>query len=218
MRREGECDAAELRAAVVDEVEEARRELADELAEDERRAHAELDEARESALADARALADEARAFRDAVLGDLAERRHTALRQLEQLTAAREHLVVALGEARDAFAVTSEALDDIVDATDQMLIGAKSAADAAAQRAAGEPVPTVDALEDFLADLRSQSRPGPARGSGDGSDAEPEVATLFARIRADAGAFIEPTNRPPSVDGASTAGDLSSAGASERLS
>lgn len=217
LRREAESDVADLRGAVFEELEQARRDLADELAETERQIHAELDEAREAAELDARALADEARAFRDAVLGDLAERRHAAVRQIEQLTAAREHLVATLREAREAFDATSEAFDDIAAATDQMLVGAKAAADIAERRAADEPVPTVDVLEAFLADLRSKAVPG--RDSALAGGDEPEVVTtLFARIRADAGAFIEPTGASEPIERGRASSDLSSAGAPEHLS
>jgi DivIVA domain-containing protein len=152
------------------------------------------------AIEAARAVAIEARDFRKHVLTDLAARRHTALEQLEHLQAARDHLVEALTTARSS-------LDELADGAETMLDDAREAAEAARAAVVDGGPATVDELEAFLASRSDATATlaevvGAAEGSAESpdatrarptDDAEPEVVTsLFARIRADADAFLDP--------------------------
>lgn len=187
-------DAAEVRAAAEAAAEQLR-------ADAEATAAALVDDATERG----RAMVAEARAVRERMLRDLAERRRTARRQLEAALAGRDRIVEVLRAAGEEVAGTINSLDR---ADEDAAAAAEAAADAVdddldaelADLQLGadddelEPVPTPDIAAvveepidepEALADETDTDEPtGQAEEAGSGEDGA-TVHDLFARIRAE---------------------------------
>lgn len=113
----------------------------------------------------ARRLVDEAQNVRERVLRDLGRRRKQARAHLEQLLAAREHLLASYETIRAT-------IDQATRELDLMLPQAKAGADDARNRALTEPELTAEQLEAELAaardiDLPLVATPGPPRTGGE---------------------------------------------------
>lgn len=87
-----------------------------------------------------REMVREAQTVRERILRDLARKRQTGRTQIEQLRAARDRLLEALGTVQSSL---DAAVEDLVTAVPE----ARSAASRAGLRVSSEPVPTVDELE-----------------------------------------------------------------------
>jgi DivIVA domain-containing protein len=129
IRGEGEAAAAALRS-------EGQAELA--------RARAEGEAAVEAARQEGRAMVAEAQAVRERVLRDLAVRRKRARQQVEKLNAGRERLL-------EAYEVVRRTVGEATDELTTSLSDARLAADAAARRIDEEPEPTLEQLDEEVA-------------------------------------------------------------------
>lgn len=117
---EAEAAAAEIRAAAETERSEAREEAAElrrTAAEDVEALRADADTRAEEIIAAARQhgieMVEQARAVRERMLNDLAERRRLARRQIEAALAGRDRIVELLSEAHLSVAATIDGLSDI---------------------------------------------------------------------------------------------------------
>ena len=147
---------AEVRAAeLIREAQDEARRIVEAVAGEREKAFAEGAGRAEALLADAEArrtgieeqgqveaqrMVAEARAARSRVLDDLRRRRRVARAQVEQLNAARERLLAALAEVRNAIETTTAGLRDVMPEV-------KGAADAAARRVMAEDDATIEQLE-----------------------------------------------------------------------
>jgi hypothetical protein len=153
------------------------------------------------------------------VLADLSARRHAAREHLEQLVSAREVLASALATTREAFERAHVAFDEIVEGTDGMLDEAREVSEAARAAVAAEEPASADELDAFLRARRdgapeaAEQATAPATATG-----EPEVVTsLFARIRADADAFIPAEVDPLAAFAPEAAPTAEAAGEAEEI-
>ena len=143
-----EAAAAELSAAEIKAM--GVRSAAEQAAADE------LDRARE----EGRSMVAEAKALRERMLADLAERRTVARRQIEGARGGRDRIVEVLRAAVTEVASTIDGLEDL-DAEIQR------AADAAASHVDGDIDAVVAALEQELGDANPASSSTPAAGPGE---------------------------------------------------
>jgi DivIVA domain-containing protein len=140
MRAEAEEFLANRTAEAQEEAARIRREATDEVEEMRATAAAAAEADRELA----QQLVDEAQAVRERVLRDLGRRRKQARAHLEQLLAAREHLLASYESIRST-------IDQATRELDFMLPQAKAGADDARNRALSEPELTAEQLEAELA-------------------------------------------------------------------
>jgi DivIVA domain-containing protein len=129
IRQEGEAAAAAIRAAGEAELAQAR---------------AEGEAALEAARQEGRGMVAEAQAVRERVLRDLAVRRKRARQQVEKLNAGRERLLAA-------YEVVRRTADEATDELSTALLDARLAADAAARRIDEEPEPSIEQLDEEVA-------------------------------------------------------------------
>lgn len=160
IRAEGEAEAEALR-------EQGRAALA------EARAEGEAD--REASRQEGRRMVAEAQAVRERVLRDLAVRRKRSRQQVEKLNAGRERLL-------EAYDVVRRTVDEATSELSTALVDARIAADAAARRVEEEPEPTLQQLDEEvanaglvdlpIADLQEGilEEPGPSAPSEAGAD------------------------------------------------
>lgn len=194
--REAQEEALRLRASVDGERDRAYAEGAARAEE----VYAEAEEARASILAEARAeaarLIAEAEAARERVLQDLARRRKDMRAQVEQLHAAREALLTALG---DVSRRADEARGRLVVALPE----AKVAADRALRRVQAEPEISVVGLESEIQAFRlaglplvgDQAEPEPDAVEEPAADVEPEGVDEPEGVEAPEG-IDEPEGEP----------------------
>ena len=139
-----QAEAAELVEHILAEAEAdaegRRREVQAELAH----ARQEADALREAGRQEGRAMVAEAQAVRERVLRDLASRRKRARQQVEKLNAGRERLL-------EAYDVVRRTVDEATSELNTALVDARIAADAAARRIDDEPEPTLEQLDEEVA-------------------------------------------------------------------
>lgn len=166
-RRSAEAEeaAGRIRAAG----EEAAQTLRDAGQADLARARTEAEAALEAARQEGRVMVAEAQAVRARVLRDLAVRRKKARQQVEKLNAGRERLL-------EAYEVVKRTVTEATDELTTSLSDARLAADAAARRIDEEPEPTLEQLDEEVAnaglvdlpiaeiDLHEDYGPGPFSG------------------------------------------------------
>jgi DivIVA domain-containing protein len=129
IRLEAEAAAAALRADGEAELTQAR---------------SEGEAALEAARQEGRGMVAEAQAVRERVLRDLAVRRKRARQQVEKLNAGRERLLAA-------YEVVRRTADEATDELSTALLDARLAADAAARRIDEEPEPSIEQLDEEVA-------------------------------------------------------------------
>lgn len=112
---------------------------------DKARAAEEGEAEREAARQEGRRMVAEAQAVRERVLRDLAARRKRARIQVEKLNAGRERLL-------EAYEVVRRTADEATTELAHALVDARIAADAAARRIEEEPEPTLEQLDEEVAD------------------------------------------------------------------
>jgi DivIVA domain-containing protein len=141
-RRSAEAEEAAARIkAAAEEDAESLREAA---RSDGERAREEGEADREAARQEGRQMVAEAQAVRERVLRDLAARRKRARTQVEKLNAGRERLL-------EAYEVVRRTVDEATTELTHSLVDARIAADAAARRIDEEPEPTLEQLDEEVA-------------------------------------------------------------------
>ncbi|MGV3758761.1 MAG: DivIVA domain-containing protein [Actinomycetota bacterium] len=166
-RRSAEAEEAaqRIRAAAESEAE-APREAG---RTDGARAREEGEADREAARQEGRQMVAEAQAVRERVLRDLAARRKRARIQVEKLNAGRERLL-------EAYEVVRRTVDEATTELTHSLVDARIAADAAARRVDEEPEPTLEQLDEEVANAGLVDLPiaevqeGPGERPGDDED------------------------------------------------
>lgn len=165
---------------------------------DQARAAEEGDAEREAARQEGRRMVAEAQAVRERVLRDLAARRKRARIQVEKLNAGRERLL-------EAYELVRRTADEATTELTHALVDARIAADAAARRIDEEPEPTLEQLDEEVANAGLVDLPiaevqeGPDHG-GSHDDDEDGPGPFSGEVPA----VAEPAPDEPAGGGADT--------------